>query len=324
MEETGSMAFRNKALSQSNCSKRPSQKLLQSGSPKPVVNWLKRLHAVFTQQSPKYLQDLKYLQDSRHTPVKIFPHSMSLQLSAYTPENEQAVTNRRLEHGASECYTPLFELQKKRQLLEVINQGKTYQSFILDTNIANKMLILDDLFPSLPENSIRIGDTLTIRHHHHNKVLAFSSVLLDIVHNLSAPMYVVELPDAVAYHQRRQHPRVTLSQEQPLTVKLQSPLSTPWFATAVNLSCQGIRLNIGGNITNHLNRDTLLPCCEFQFNQNFAVRCQLSVKAFRFVRKPHRHTQISAAFIGMAPQQYLQLQQFIATLQQMQYSPVPA
>ena len=118
-------------------------------------------------------------------------------------------------------YSPLFALLRKRQLLEIINDqtAERYQSIILDINVAAGLFMLDDLFPANPAQPVRVGDTLTLRHHYRGQVLSFSSPIIDIEHTQTAPLYTLKLPKEVGYRQRRRWPRVVLSQQPPLAVR---------------------------------------------------------------------------------------------------------
>jgi len=217
-----------------------------------------------------------------------------------------------------ERYSALMELQAKRQLIEVLPSAASAshelscQSMILDINFSSGYLILDELFPRL--ENLQLGDALTIKHHHSGELLTFTSRLLHILHDDGSPCYALALPEQVGYRQRRLYPRINLSQQQPLNVRLQSPWRTPWYATAQNISAGGMRLTVGGNVLQQLNRGCILPVVEFKFNSDFQIRCQARVRAFRFCRRPYRQTQISIEFLDMGPQQRLQLQQFVNTL----------
>jgi c-di-GMP-binding flagellar brake protein YcgR len=219
---------------------------------------------------------------------------------------------RSLSHKISN-YAPLFELQEKRQLIEVISDrtGEVYQSMILAVDLNREQIELDELFPQPADFIYQPGDSFTVKHHHRGLVLSFSCKLNGIAANLSSPIYTLELPERVDYEQRRRFTRLTLSKQQPLSVRLQSPRRTPWYATANNISAGGMRLVIGGNILDQLQHNTYLPELEFRFNTDFQVRCQARVKGFRFLRRPYRHTELSIEFKDMAPQHRGQLAQLI-------------
>lgn len=218
-------------------------------------------------------------------------------------------------------YTPLISLLAKRQLLEVSIhspdrhvQQQCYQSIILDINLQGRYLLLDDLFPSPTGEAPTLGDQLTIRHHRMGRLLSFTSRIIHISYSHDSPCYAVELPEDVGYRQRRIFPRLDLGNQQPLTVRLKSPWKTPWFATAHNLSAGGMRLAVGGNILEQLNRGSVMPLCEFRLGGELNVTCQARIKGFKFVGRPYRHTRISVEFVGLNPQNRLQVQQYINAL----------
>jgi len=214
-------------------------------------------------------------------------------------------------------YAPLFELQERRQLIEVVceRSNQRFQSMILSIDLASGSIELDELFPTPQGQQLCPGDLLTFKHHNGGQLLTFTTPLESVMQTLDAPIYTLLLPDAVAYRQRRTYPRISLSRQQPLTVRLQSPWRTAWYATANNISCGGMRLIIGGNVLDQLEPASLIPMCEFSFHEQFNIRCQARVRGFRFIRRPYRHTEISIEFLDVAPQQKMQLQQFITEIQ---------
>ena len=221
----------------------------------------------------------------------------------------------------SQRYAPLINLQAKRQLLEVLaheadsqHRHQVYQSIILDINLPGRYLLLDDLFPSKSGGAANLGDLLTIRHHRDGRLLSFVSRVIHISYSHGSPCYAIELPEEVGYRQRRLYPRMSYNNQQPLTVRLRSPWKTPWFATAHNLSAGGMRLSVGGNILEQLNRGSVMPLCEFRLGADLNISCQAKIKGFKFVGRPYRHTQVSVEFIGLNPQRRLQVQQYINAL----------
>jgi c-di-GMP-binding flagellar brake protein YcgR len=212
-------------------------------------------------------------------------------------------------------YAPLFALQEQKQFIEVVSEstGEVYQSMILAIDLMDGSMQLDELFPT-PLHECKPGEHFTVRHHKRGQLLTFTTPLRSVHHGMDAPIYTLVLPEAVGYRQRRVYPRINLSQQQPLTVRVQSPWRTPWYATARNLSAGGMRITVGGNVMEQLHHGALLPLCEFEFGPEFKIRCQAKARSFRFIRRPYRHTEISIEFSDMAPAQRLQLQQFINSL----------
>lgn len=232
-------------------------------------------------------------------------------------------------------YAPLLELQGRRQLIEVLIKDndrsaqlnnsfndanleqsslRSYQSLIVGIDTENGQLLLDEIFPQCPH--LLPGQKAIFRHTEGNHMLQFEIQLLqqtqnpDDGHNCLA----FSLPKELHYQPRRRQPRLMIDKSQPLTVRLQSPIYDPWFATAQNISAGGMRLTVGGNITDQLEPGSILRECDFKFSRDFQVKCQARVIGFRFARTPYRHTQISLEFIGLPARQHLQLSQLIATL----------
>lgn len=237
-------------------------------------------------------------------------------LTGKPTESSPAVPTTTLTNRVNSLF-PLFELQQQRQLLQVICErtGEQFQSLILELDFNNNVVVLDDLFPSPQGGLFQPGELFTVKHHKDGMVLSFSMPLEALVMEQQAPVFKLRMPEQVEYRQRRSQPRIALSKQQPLTVKLQSPRRTPWYATANNISSGGMRVVVGGNILDQLQPGILLPQCEFSFHDDFQVRCQARAKSFRFLRRPYRHTEISLEFVDVAPQQVLQLKHLVSSVQ---------
>ena len=235
------------------------------------------------------------------------------------PYNQQPISLLvdRLQYCA-----PLLELQGRRQLIEILihdiqrpqSPTQYFQSLIVGINTETNQLLLDELFPPCPQ--LCPGQTVSFRHVNGNQVLQFD-IQLQTHHLNSADgnnHLIFTLPKHFQYQPRRRQPRLNIDKSQPLTVRLQSPIYEPWFATTQNISAAGMRLSVGGNITDQLQPGNLLRQCDFQFSLNFQVRCQARIIGFRFCRSPYRHTELSIEFVHLNPRQQLQLKQLIETL----------
>ncbi len=221
-------------------------------------------------------------------------------------QQAQALT-RKIDHLA-----PLYGLQQERKLLDVICQrtGVRFQSLILAIDLDNNWLELDELFPFAGAGIHWPGDQFTVQYHRGGEILSFAVALVRVASG-TTPLYYFTLPDTIETLQRRKNLRIGLSKQHPLAVKLLSPMGERWHSTAQNLSAGGMRLVVGGNLVDQLQRDTLLRSCEFSFNDDFQVRCEAQVKSFRFNRKPFRQTEVSIEFVSLPNSQYAQLQQLV-------------
>lgn len=212
-------------------------------------------------------------------------------------------------------YEPLLELQDKRQLVrvEVLSQlhPNSYQSMIVRIDFARKEIYLDALTPINPFCPVAIGDTLVVSHHDHGKILSVSGELLSIVTNGDELYYVITLPNEIGYKQRRFYPRLAIDQLSLVKLRLWSPLRIPWHARVSNISAGGARLSIGGNITDQLKKNCILPNCDIELETGQGICCKAVVKAFKYVRRPFEHTEVSVEFSDLGFQQKNWLLQWI-------------
>jgi len=215
-------------------------------------------------------------------------------------------------------YIPLLELQDRRQLLEVEVVGschlQSYQSMIVGLDFVKQLLLLDGLTPINPYNPVIPGDKLIVTHKQQGQVLSFVGELDDIISDGGHLIYAITLPVDFAYQHRRFYPRLILSgdlkNKAPMTVKLKSPLKTPWPCTIQNISAGGMRISVAGKISQQLTIGMSLPMAEIIFNE-WKLSCPLTVKSFRQTRKPYERTEMSLSFNNIAPQDRVRLQSYI-------------
>lgn len=210
-------------------------------------------------------------------------------------------------------YDDLLAIQNRAEFIRVVHNesGYEYQSLVVAINLYDRTMEIDELFPNRPEFPISQGDTLTISHGRGFESLTFSSEVIGSHTSTEGHCYLVKLPKRVQYLPRRRETRLTLSREKPVTVKLLSPIRTPCYATADNLSCSGMRLVIGGNLQDQLRRGAEIPLCEFKLLDTVNVRCKAHVRDYRFYSRPYRRTELSIEFTDMAPDTKVQIKQFV-------------
>lgn len=208
-------------------------------------------------------------------------------------------------------YSPIWELQQKRQILEVKVDGSTrsFQTFILAIDIPRGILWLDDLFPS--QSLLEIGDNITLRHHRNGEQVSFSSPIVAWGSQYGASGLAVILPEHIEYQPRRQYQRCDLSHQSSISIKVRPIGQDISYGNVQDLSVGGLRLNVAGNILGQLRHGALIPLCELKLSDELSIRCSARIRAFKILRTPHRCTQISIEFIDLPHERKLQLQQFI-------------
>ncbi|MGI1677376.1 MAG: flagellar brake protein [Cellvibrionaceae bacterium] len=217
-------------------------------------------------------------------------------------------------------YQPLLDLQDDRQLLQIqvtINGVlRSYQSMIVGIDFEQRHLILDTFSPYLNPRFIEQDQVVTLRHSANNQLLEFTSQLLSIS-NDDEPLFIIDLPDDIAYRQRRFYPRLDMTEKNHFSIKLQSPRRLPWFAKLNNISAGGACVYVGGDITKELTKNCQLKHCEVQLPFGFKVPCSVTVKNFRFVKRPYEYTQLNVSFHEMEFQNRLELQHQISLSQKL-------
>ncbi|UTA49425.1 flagellar brake protein [Simiduia sp. 21SJ11W-1] len=215
--------------------------------------------------------------------------------------------------GIMQRYASLIDLQSRRQLITVQldNHRQSFQSLILDINFSQRLLVLDELFPTAPQPAI--GQSLYLSHQHMGKIMQFEAPVLERQTIAGSPCYLVPLPESLEYRQRRRHPRLLL-EDHMVPVKLQSPWRSHWFGSLVNLSAGGMRLNLNGDKLREISRGSKVPNIQFELGRQLKIQCDGKIRSFRFLRRPVRQTEISVEFSGLTSDQYGLLSHYVDTL----------
>lgn len=208
-------------------------------------------------------------------------------------------------------YLPLRQLHAQRQIIEVKIDGnsKSYQTFILAIDVERGLLWLDDLFPN--QRLLKVGDTITMRHHRNSEQLCFSSPVVAWGNSFGANGLAILLPEFVCYQPRRQHHRYDLSGNASLSVKIRPVGYEPSYGSIQDLSLGGAALRVAGNLIGQLRHGALLPVCELHLSDDLLIRCSARIRAFRIARSRHRSTLVSVEFIDLNTESRHQLQQFL-------------
>ena len=199
---------------------------------------------------------------------------------------------------------PLFALMEGRKFIDVfsLRSGERFQSVILGVDLAGARLELDELFCASGQFMHFPGEQFSVRYHQAGEVMSFDTTLIEIRDGSGNPVYYFSLPQQLKLEQRRRHARLTLGRQQPVGVKLISPFKMRWHATAINISQGGMRLVIGGNVLDQLQKSAVLPACEFSLSDTCRVNCSARVLSYRFQRRPYRQTEVSIEFLDLSNQ----------------------
>ena len=207
--------------------------------------------------------------------------------------------------------TPLWLLFDQRQFLEVKIGDATaaYQTLILAIDVQRNILWLDDLFPN--NYALDVGDEIRLSHHVKGLQLSFSTHIIAFATAYGAQGFAVTLPESVSYQPRRQHRRALMGDKAKFGAKIRPIGQDISYANILDVSAGGVRVSVAGNLLRQLRHGALLPLCELQLSDDFAIRCSARIKSFRLVRSPSRATQISLEFTDISIEAQARLAQFI-------------
>lgn len=106
----------------------------------------------------------------------------------------------------------LKRMIRERDLLAVRIPGRqgSYTSAVLELDGDKKRLLLDELTPQEGHDQADVGLGLLVSTRHQGVDTRFFTKIREIGYEGSAYYYVVDLPERIVYHQRRQHHRVPI------------------------------------------------------------------------------------------------------------------
>ncbi len=219
-------------------------------------------------------------------------------------------------NGNGREYKELISFRDKRSLMEVSlpNLSETFQTIILDINFEDKYLTIDDLFPTPAPGLLKIGSQIELCHRRAGSVTKFKAQVLAKSNSSGVPYYAISMPLAIAKGQRRSAQRISIPKDSGIKVTCESPKRTEWFATVKNLSTEGIKMDIAGNLTDELYRNIVLGKCEIELPTDSRIKCQLEVKNFHYDRTPYKHTSIGARIVNISPVMKEEINRFLSTI----------
>jgi len=208
-------------------------------------------------------------------------------------------------------YHQLMLLQDSRQLLEVFISGhkNSFQSMITEIDFVNGRFSLDEFTPYVQYPESLIQQTIVIKHHKGWQLLDVKAMVIDW--SDEDHCYHLSLPHNVAYQPRRSHQRLILASNNILNTHINPLYGSPWYATVKDISLGGMRVNIPGDLRPHLHKGKVLPKCQIMLDDQQSIVSRGQVKAFSYISKPYRHTEVSIEFENMSQKHNEDLRHFI-------------
>ncbi|MFT3931541.1 MAG: flagellar brake protein [Spongiibacteraceae bacterium] len=217
-------------------------------------------------------------------------------------------------------YSQLEILQKRHSFIEVKfpRVEQSFQSMILELHADDGFLVIDELYPAEGRQQLLEGDEAEIIAQVPGIKVAFYSKLLmrEVAEGL--PVYRMELPEEIGSTVRRRAFRVYVERETNLTVDLGKVGDSTFDAHIVNLSPDGIKLSLRGNVAKQLEKNRMLEKCLIRLPNGIDIDADIELRNIYAIRTPTHHTLAGGILTVAIPSQRTKLNQYLAAVQRKQ------
>lgn len=220
----------------------------------------------------------------------------------------------------SDNYSQLEVLQRRHSFIEVkfprIEQS--FQSMFLELHPDDSYVLIDELYPLENRQELIEGDAAEISAQAPGIKISFFSKLLAREIIDGTPAYRMELPEDIGSTLRRRAFRVYVERETGLAIDLRDPDGQPIDASVVNLSGDGIKLSLRGNISKLLEKNRVLEQCVIKLPNHIDIDCSIEIRNIYVIRTPSLHTLAGATMTVPMPSHQTKLGQYLAAVQRKQ------
>lgn len=217
-------------------------------------------------------------------------------------------------------YSQLEILQRRHSFIEVkfprIEQS--FQSMILELHPDDSFLVIDELYPAEGRQKLLEGDEAEIIAQVPGIKVAFFSKLLAREITEGLPVYRMELPEEIGSTVRRRSFRVYVEREANLAIDLGKIGEQSLSAHVVNLSADGIKLSLRGNVSKQLEKNRLLENCLIRLPNGIDIDASIELRNIYTIRTPTLHTLAGGVLSIAIPSQRTKLNQYLAAVQRKQ------
>ena len=210
----------------------------------------------------------------------------------------------------------LYRLRREHRLLRVKVPGVEgdLQSLLLEIDLRNQRMLLDEPFPLRVEMEAMVGRRLQVASVEGAASTRFETTALAVESLRGLPVLSVALPVAVVAAQRRNNYRLAVDEHTHIQAILRHDELGNLAARVMDLSVQGIRLEVPGIITDALDGVVNLF---LRMGMEQGMLCQLRVCSQQPVYGEEA-TLVGGQFQGLNPPQVQTIERFIVRSQRAQ------
>lgn len=189
-------------------------------------------------------------------------------------------------------YRQLELLQRRHNFLDVHvpRIERRFQSLILELHPDEGYLLIDELFPADGRQLLLEGDVVEISARGSSGSVSFFSRLLLRESSEGVLAYRMELPEEIGGSYRRHAFRVYVERENDLLIDLRDSDGNPLPARIVNLSADGIKINIDGDAVKLLERHHRFDDAVIRLPDGLDIDCAIDFRNVYLMRTPRQHT----------------------------------
>lgn len=194
-------------------------------------------------------------------------------------------------------------------------RNQRFQSYVIEVDSDNNLLILDELMPSDGERYLMSGEVFSIESFHDGVRVAWKCEQdVRIAEHQGARGYFCPMPTEVLYHQRRSAYRAPLKQAELIKIELVgNKLRTPIPGQLLDISATGCKLRFPGNISSSLQAGQVHE----RFLAKFPFGVMTTAVEIRHVQYEEKFdtTFVGARFHRINGQEQRQVERFVFQLQ---------
>lgn len=208
----------------------------------------------------------------------------------------------------------LFRLRREHRLLRLRIEGVAgeFQSLLLEVDMRGQRLLLDEPFPlPLPLDAMS-GRRAQVSSNEGPASTRFESPVLGKAVQGEVPVLALALPLSVSAAQRRNSYRLAVDERMPVAALLRVAGVGSLDARVLDLSVQGIRLEIPGHHPGL--RESTAPLV-LRLGAEQGMLCQLQIRSLHLRSLSESSTILGGRLDGLNPPQLQQIERFIARCQ---------
>ncbi len=207
----------------------------------------------------------------------------------------------------------LRRVKEQRALLTVTvpEVPGSFNSAILELDPDSGRLVIDELKPKSGHERLLQAGRLVARARVRGVEIRFSAALEEAGNESGVAFYRLRWPDAIDYLQKRSSFRIKVSMTSPLTVLLEGDGGERFEGRAIDLSEQGIRVEMDSYLSMQPGRQ--MPC-QLNLPNGSHAACRLEIRHVRTLEATG-NIQFGARLVDLPPAQRRDVARLVADIQ---------